>query len=288
MPPIVSQQPPTISMPPLTTAPTIPIVAPGMIDSIRSPDRQESENGINYRTPQQQNKRAELRRQEYEEKNRQSSNQSPGIVPGRRGQSSLNDIIGARSPDQIPGIVTSPGIVPGRGDQPSLGVAEITALTNTLEISSKALTTLSLGSIGAQSSNRPTSQAFDFTSFMNTFQDKFKTGLEKVLKSLSPQSSGVSDSSGGSVSSIDNFVSRLDKIAQTLASLSIPPEIKITGKHDINVIINGDTVLNQLKPELASIVASSIQKAFQDFRDKNPAYADTLNFDVNTANYYRD
>ena len=123
---------------------------------------------------------------------------------------------------------------------------------------------------------------------MNTFQDKFKTGLEKVLKSLSPQSSGVSDSSGGSVSSIDNFVSRLDKIATTLASLSIPPEIKITGKHDINVIINGDTVLNQLKPELASIVTSSIQKAFQDFRDKNPAYADTMNFDVKPQNYFRD
>jgi hypothetical protein len=130
-----------------------------------------------------------------------------------------------------------------------------------------------------QGPSQGSSQAFDFTSFMNTFKDMLKTGLD-TLKSLSPQSSGVSDSSQGSVSSIDNFVSRLDKIATTLASLNIPPEIKITGKHDINVIINGDTVLNQLKPDLADIVASSIKKAFQDFKALNPSSSETMNFDI--------
>ena len=114
---------------------------------------------------------------------------------------------------------------------------------------------------------------------MNTFKDMLKTGLD-TLKSLSPQPSGVSDSSQGSVSSIDNFVSRLDKIATTLASLNIPPEIKITGTHDVNVIINGDTVLNQLKPDLADIVASSIKKAFQDFKALNPSSSETMNFDI--------
>ena len=130
-----------------------------------------------------------------------------------------------------------------------------------------------------QGPSQGSSQAFDFTSFMNTFKDMLKTGLD-TLKSLSPKSSGVSDSSQGSVSSIDNFVSRLDKIATTLASLNIPPEIKITGKHDINVIINGDTVLNQLKPDIANIVASSIKKAFQDFKALNPSSSETMNFDI--------
>ena len=130
-----------------------------------------------------------------------------------------------------------------------------------------------------QGPSQGSSQAFDFTSFMNTFKDMLKTGLD-TLKSLSPQPSGVSDSSQGSVSSIDNFVSRLDKIATTLASLNIPPEIKITGTHDVNVIINGDTVLNQLKPDLADIVASSIKKAFQDFKALNPSSSETMNFDI--------
>jgi len=131
----------------------------------------------------------------------------------------------------------------------------------------------------SQGPSQGSSQAFDFTSFMNTFKDILKTGLD-TLKSLSPQSSGVSDSSVGSMSSIDNFVSRLDKLTTTLASLNIPPEIKITGRHDVNVIINGDTVLNQLKPELAGIVVSSIREAFNKFDGLNPEIGEGWDFNV--------
>jgi hypothetical protein len=59
-------------------------------------------------------------------------------------------------------------------------------------------------------------------------------------------------------------------VADTLAGLqAIPSEINITGKHDLNIIINGDSALNQLKPDLQNIVLSKMRDAFKSLIDKN-------------------
>ena len=94
------------------------------------------------------------------------------------------------------------------------------------------------------------------------------------------EAGGVSTSVEAGVNTIDQFVSKLDRIANTLKDLDIPSEIKIVGQHDINVVINGDSVLNQLKPELASLVMEKVKMAFQQFKGNNSAWQDSFNFDI--------
>ena len=141
---------------------------------------------------------------------------------------------------------------------------------------------------GAKVGPNNSQPTFDISAFINRiigqFTSKITTTLERAINRLQPQTNndvGVSTSIENAVSSIDQFVSRLDRISATLRDLDIPQEIKISGKHEVNVIINGDAALNSLKPDLADLVTSGIKNAFNQFRANNPAYQDTMNFDVN-------
>ena len=92
------------------------------------------------------------------------------------------------------------------------------------------------------------------------------TAFQNVTENLQNTTAtpgGVSTNIEAGINTIDQFVSRLDRIANTLKDIDIPPEIKIVGQHDVNVVINGDAVLSQLKPELATLVMNSIKNAFQ-------------------------
>jgi hypothetical protein len=131
----------------------------------------------------------------------------------------------------------------------------------------------------------PAGSGFDFTSFMNNIMVSVSSSITEAfnkavsaLKQPNNSSGGVSNS-GGDISSIDNFVNRLNNIANILSNIYIPPQITITGKHDVVVTINGDTVLNQLRPDMAGIAISAIRSAFQDLKAKNPEN-NTINFDI--------
>jgi len=131
----------------------------------------------------------------------------------------------------------------------------------------------------------PSSASFDFTSFMNGLTIAVATSITEAfdkalnnLKQPNNASGGVSNNNAD-LASIDNFVNRLNNIANILSNIYIPPQITITGKHDVVVTINGDTVLNQLRPDIAGIVVSAIKGAFRDLKAKNPEN-NTINFDI--------
>jgi hypothetical protein len=128
-------------------------------------------------------------------------------------------------------------------------------------------------------------QSFDFTKYLNglvgSITSSITEAFDKALSNLKQPNNaagGVSNTSGD-IASIDNFVNRLNNIANILSNIYIPPQITITGKHDVVVTINGDTVLNQLRPDIAGIVVSAIKGAFRDLKAKNPEN-NTINFNI--------
>ena len=127
--------------------------------------------------------------------------------------------------------------------------------------------------------------SFDFTGYLNSLAAGLTAtvsqALDKALSGIKQpnnNSSGVSSNDSG-ISTIDSFVNRLNNVANILSNVYIPPQITITGKHDVVVTINGDTVLNQLRPDLAGIVVRGIKAAFNDLKAKNPENT-TINFNV--------
>ena len=67
---------------------------------------------------------------------------------------------------------------------------------------------------------------------------------------------------------INEFTNRLKSVADALAGLSaIPSQITLTHTH--NIIINGDSALNALTPDLLEIAMQSIQGAFDQFVNEN-------------------
>ena len=140
---------------------------------------------------------------------------------------------------------------------------------------------------GARVGPNNASMGFDISSFMNRIIGQITSSITTAFQNVTnntqdrtAEAGGVSTSIEAGVNTIDQFVSRLDRIANTLKDLDIPSEIKIVGQHDINVVINGDSVLNQLKPELAFLVMEKVKMAFQQFKGNNSAWQDTFNFDI--------
>jgi len=127
--------------------------------------------------------------------------------------------------------------------------------------------------------------SFDFTKFLNNMVGQITSSIsqafDKAVSNLKPanNASGGVSNSGEDIKSIDNFVNRLNNIANILSNIYIPPQITITGKHDLVVTINGDTVLNQLEPDMAGIAVAAIKRAFEDLKKKNPEN-NTINFDI--------
>jgi hypothetical protein len=120
--------------------------------------------------------------------------------------------------------------------------------------------------------------SFDFAGFMQNLTGKLISTIPEAIKQAFSGSStttqtttnGVSSIDSGALDKLNQFTNRLKSVADTLAGLqAIPSEINITGKHDLNIIINGDSALNQLKPDLQNIVLSKMRDAFKSLIDKN-------------------
>jgi hypothetical protein len=93
------------------------------------------------------------------------------------------------------------------------------------------------------------SNSFDFGSFMRELMGQLSSVLTESIRKAydSNNQQNVSEKSNGVsidksiLDSINTFTNRLKSVADILAGLnSIPAEIRITGQHDVNVIINGD------------------------------------------------
>jgi hypothetical protein len=143
----------------------------------------------------------------------------------------------------------------------------------------------------------PQNNSFDFASFMqqligqlstivsSSIRDIANSNQQNNTRDIDNRSNGVSINIESQVlDRISDFTNRLRSVADTLAGLSaIPSDIRITAKHDINIVINGDSVLNRLNPEIQSIVMQELRRGFQNLIDLNsPVASDKLNnpFDI--------
>jgi hypothetical protein len=131
------------------------------------------------------------------------------------------------------------------------------------------------------------SNNFDFGSFMQRLMGQLSsvigTSLREGLQARNNAQNVQQTSNGVSIdsktlNSIGELTNRLKSIADTLAGLNgIPSEIKVTGRHDVNVIINGDSVLNKLSPEIQDIVMNEIKNSFNKLVNANkPMPSDKL------------
>ena len=80
-----------------------------------------------------------------------------------------------------------------------------------------------------------------------------------ALAQTQTQSNGVSNNT---IANIDILGSRLDRFIEQLQA-ALPPIIKVEGQHEVNVVINGASALqNLLQGPLASLINNAIQSAF--------------------------
>ena len=129
---------------------------------------------------------------------------------------------------------------------------------------------------------------FDFSGFMKDLTGQIAASFSSVMEEFSKRiqdtkstsTNGVSNNKSSSSDGISSFLSKLDNIAKVLAGLQIPSDIKITGRHDVNVIINGDKVLSSLSPSLQGLVTEAINQKINDIRNANPELA--VNFNIPT------
>ena len=132
--------------------------------------------------------------------------------------------------------------------------------------------------------------SMDLTGLFKGVIDQFSRSIDTAFNSILQRTNSPAAATNGVSSNIDynalsKFSENLASVSRTLAALdNIPSEIKITGRHDVNVIINGDTALNQLSPSLQSMVADEINKAFKRLKDENPSLQNSI--DVPTSPTY--
>jgi hypothetical protein len=139
---------------------------------------------------------------------------------------------------------------------------------------------------GNSVSSGTNSNSFDFGSFMRELMGQLSSVLTESIRKAydSNNQQKVSEKSNGVsidksiLDSINTFTNRLKSVADILAGLNaIPSEIRITGQHDVNVIINGDSVLRQLNPDIQQIVMTAMKDGFQKLINNNsPVPADKL------------
>ena len=68
--------------------------------------------------------------------------------------------------------------------------------------------------------------------------------------------------------SVDSFASSVGSFAQ--AAKSIPNTIAMSGKHDVQVTLNGAAVLQQLEPGLKKLVEGAISDQLSKIRGLDP------------------
>jgi TP901 family phage tail tape measure protein len=139
----------------------------------------------------------------------------------------------------------------------------------------------SVGSIN----NKNNSNEFDFGNFMQKLMGQLSSTITQSIKeayqtnnqqNVTQRSNGVSIDSK-IFDSISQLTTRLQSVAETLSKINIPSTISLKGSHDVNVIINGDSVLNQLKPEMQDIVMKAVKDGFQKLINVNsPVPTDKL------------
>jgi len=64
------------------------------------------------------------------------------------------------------------------------------------------------------------------------------------------------------LASLNNFTQRFDNFTKELLKLNIPPVITITGKHDVNVNINGASVFSNMDKYVSNMIKNEINNAF--------------------------
>ena len=122
---------------------------------------------------------------------------------------------------------------------------------------------------------------FDFGSFMSGVIGQLTSGITEAVQNAfrsavnaNNSSGGVSSSSTSNLDGINDFTSKLERISNTLAGLDIPREIVVTGRHEVNVIINGDEALNRLSPNIKDMVMTELKNSFDKLVSLNQPVPD--------------
>ena len=95
-------------------------------------------------------------------------------------------------------------------------------------------------------------------SLMREFTSKFAEFSSK-LANLTLPSLRIDETT---LTSLNDFTKRFDNFSKELLKLNIPPVITITGKHDVNVNINGASVFSNMDKYVSNMIKNEINNAF--------------------------
>ena len=90
--------------------------------------------------------------------------------------------------------------------------------------------------------------------------------LSETLKNLNIGNINLSQES---IEAINTFSNKFDGFVQSLLKVSIPPVITLTAKHDVNVNINGISVLKNIEGMVQQTVIAEVDKALNEMSRKN-------------------
>jgi hypothetical protein len=99
--------------------------------------------------------------------------------------------------------------------------------------------------------------------------DSFNKSASLLSDTLKNLNIGNITLSQESIEAINKFSSRFDGFTQSLLKVSIPPVITLTAKHDVNININGISILNNIDSLVRERVIEEVNKAMNNLSKKN-------------------
>jgi hypothetical protein len=107
------------------------------------------------------------------------------------------------------------------------------------------------------------------TAFLEAIQQLTSTVNNNLPNTITPSPVSPNGVSNITAANIDLLGSRLDRFIEQLQA-ALPPVIRVEGQHDVNVVINGASALqNLLQGPISSLIQNAIQSAFNSKSREN-------------------
>ena len=118
------------------------------------------------------------------------------------------------------------------------------------------------GNVNGGASGVSTSYSMGFDSATLAAIQQFDKSVQAFGEALAGLELGNVRIDEASLGALGDFTSKFAQFTESLSKLNVPPIIDIKGQHEVNVNINGASVINNMEEKMQAFIGEQIEKAF--------------------------
>jgi hypothetical protein len=122
---------------------------------------------------------------------------------------------------------------------------------------------------GGSSGGVSSSYSMGFDSATLTAIKQFETSVTAFGEALGGLNIGNITLDETALTALGDFTTKFTQFAETLSKLNVPPIINITGKHEVNVNINGTATFNNMEEKVKELVRGEVDRAFENMNKQS-------------------